>query len=121
VLVPPVPPEKRRIPRERKRFQVNFSANGINGVGFTGNVSSTGMQLHSKFTTSPGGLLTGQISGPDGAKLNFKAEIRWVHKATGPLAQLVQGSMGLRFVVPPSETHLKTLVTPPSPGRGTRA
>jgi hypothetical protein len=106
--------------RERKRLQVNFEAKGIKGVGFTENVSSDGMNLHSKFTTAPGNLVSGQISFPDGAKLDFQAEIRWVNKPIGPLAQLVQGSMGLRFTVQPRESDLSALASTPQPSRPTK-
>jgi len=117
----PTGPEKRGKKRERKRFQVNFEAKGIRGVGFTENVSSDGMHLHSKFTSTPGSLVSGQISFPDGVKLDFRAEIRWVHKPIGPLSQLVQGSMGLRFTAPPRASDLSALVTPVPPSRPAKA
>jgi hypothetical protein len=99
--------------RQRKRCQVRFDASGIDGRGFTDNISPTGMLIHSKLTSSPGSILRGEIFLPDGAKMNFEAEVRWVHKATGQLAELFQNSMGLKFLAPPGEAYFQLLLKSP--------
>ena len=111
--VPSKRPRSRRIvARLRKRFQIRFDAKGVGGTGFTGNVSPSGMLIHSKLTTSPGTVLRGKMFLPDGAAMEFEAEVRWVHKAIGQLAELFRNSMGLRFVAPPGEAYFQLLVKP---------
>jgi hypothetical protein len=99
--------------RQRKRCQVKFDANGIDGAGFTGNLSPSGMLIHSKLTSSPGSILRGQLFLPGGDKTEFEAEVRWVQKATGQLAELFQNSMGLKFLVPPGEAYFQLLMKSP--------
>jgi len=99
--------------RQRKRCQVRFEAGGIDGAGFTGNLSPTGMLIHSKLTTPPGSILRGQLFLPGGAKMDFEAEVRWVQKATGQLAELFKNSMGLKFLVPPGEGYFQLLMHSP--------
>jgi hypothetical protein len=108
--------EQRSVARQRKRFQVQFESGGIGGVGFTGNLSATGLQLHSKFTLAPGSILRGKLVISGGTQLEFQAEVRWVHRASGQLAQLFQSSMGLRFLVPPGESYLQQVLKPPAAG-----
>jgi hypothetical protein len=72
------------------------------------------MMIHSKVTSSPGSVVRGQIFLPGGAKLDFEAEVRWVQKATGQLAELFKNSMGLKFVVPPGEAYFQLLMKSPA-------
>jgi PilZ domain len=109
---------KATLQRQRRRCQVRFDAKGIDGAGFTDNLSPTGMLIHSKLTSSPGSILRGQIFLPDGAKMDFEAEVRWVHKATGQLADLFQNSMGMKFLVPPSEAYFQLLLKSPTSRSG---
>jgi len=102
--------EKRGIQRYRKRFQVRFDAMGVAGTGFTGNVSPTGMRIHSKLAPTPGSILRGMLFLHDSAPMEFRAQVRWVHKAAGPLVQLFQSAMGLKFVVPPGENYFRLLL-----------
>jgi hypothetical protein len=101
--------EKRSAQRDRKRFAVKFEAQGVDGGGFTANLSATGMQIHSNLALVPGSVLRGQMALPGGSKMEFEAEVRWVYRVTGPLAQLMQNSMGLKFVVPPTEVYFRLL------------
>jgi hypothetical protein len=101
--------EKRSVQRDRRRFPVKFEAQGVDGTGFTANVSATGMQIHSNLALAPGSVIRGRMVLPGGIEMDFEAEVRWVYKVTGPLAQLVQTSIGLKFVVPPSEVYFRLL------------
>jgi hypothetical protein len=102
--------EKRGVQRQRRRLQVRFDARGVAGTGFTGNLSPAGMHIQSKHTSAPGSILRGQILLPGSAHTDFQAQVRWVHKATGPLVQLIQSAMGLKFVVPPGEAYFQLLL-----------
>jgi hypothetical protein len=106
--------EKRRIQRQRKRLQVRFDAKGIAGTGFTGNLSPTGMCIDSRVTSAPGSVVRGQILLPGSAPMEFQAQVRWVHKATGPLVQLFQSTMGLKFIAPPTENYFQLLLESPT-------
>jgi PilZ domain len=102
--------QKRSMTRLRKRLQVKFEKKeGGAGMGFTENVSATGMLVHSNFICKPGTSLTGTLQMPGGGEVRFEAQVRWASKAEGPLAQLVKNSMGLRFVVAPEERFYQLL------------
>lgn len=98
--------------RYRKRMQVGFEGKAGSGVGFTENVSATGMLLHSNFVCAAGTALRGRIQLPSGGEVRFEAEVRWARRAEGALAGLTKSSMGLRFLVPPEERFYQLLAKP---------
>jgi PilZ domain len=102
--------DKRRVQRQRKRFQVRFDAKGIVGTGFTGNLSPSGLRIDSRVTSAPGSIVRGQILLSGNAPMDFQAQVRWVHKASGPLVHMFQSAMGLKFIAPPSENYFQLLL-----------
>jgi hypothetical protein len=101
--------------RLRKRLQIKFEGKTGSGVGFTENISPTGLLVNSNFTVAPGTTLTGTLQLPNGGEVRFEAQVRWARRAEGPLAQLIKSQMGLRFMVPPEERFYQLLAKPPAP------
>jgi hypothetical protein len=99
---------KRSLNRPRKRLQIKFESQAGSGMGFTENISAGGLLLHSNLVCPPGTLLRGTIQ-LGAQELRFDAEVRWARKTTGPLAQFMKNSMGLRFVTPPDERFYQLL------------
>ncbi len=104
---------KRSMTRLRKRLQIKFEGASGSGVGFTENVSATGLLVHSSHVCAPGVAVQGTLQLPDGGQVHFEAQVRWSRRAEGPLAQLQKSLMGLRFLVPPEERFYQLLVKPP--------
>jgi hypothetical protein len=104
--------QKRFMTRLRKRLQIKFEGKGGSGMGFTENVSATGLLVHSNLVCAPGAALSGTLQLPGGVAMQFKAQVAWMRRAEGPLAQLVKNSMGLRFVEPPDERFYQLLAKP---------
>ncbi len=98
--------------RFRKRLQVNFEGKGASGIGFTENVSATGMLVRSNAVCAPGTSLKGTLQLPGGGEVRFEAQVRWAHRAEGALAGLRKSSMGVRFLVPPEERFYQLLAKP---------
>jgi hypothetical protein len=98
--------------RPRRRLQIRFDSKVGSGVGFTENVSAGGLLLHSNMVCVPGTTINGTLQLPGNQEIRFQAEVRWSRKTTGPLAQFMKNSMGLRFLTPPDERFYQLLVKP---------
>jgi steroid delta-isomerase-like uncharacterized protein len=117
LLAPPRPPSysaaaAKPMTRFRKRLQVAFEGKEGAGLGFTENVSATGMLVHSNFVCAAGTSLHGKIQLPGGGEVRFEAQVRWARRAEGAFAGLKKSSMGVRFVTPPEERFYQLLVKP---------
>lgn len=99
----------------RRRLQVKFHGQAATGLGFTENVSPTGMLVHSNVTCAPGHPVSGTLLVPGSGEVHFEAQVIWVRRATGPLAQLTKNSMGMRFTLPPDESFYRLLAKPDAP------
>jgi steroid delta-isomerase-like uncharacterized protein len=106
------PPAAKPMKRFRKRLQVTFEGKGGAGMGFTENVSATGMLVRSNAVCAPGTPVRGTLQLPDGGEVRFEAQVRWSHRAEGALAGLKKSSMGLRFMTPPEERFYQLLAKP---------
>jgi hypothetical protein len=104
--------DKRSMTRLRRRMQIKFEGTSGAGMGFTENVSATGLLVHSSHVFAPGTAVHGTLQLPGGNQVHFEAQVRWSRRAEGPLAQLLSNSMGLCFLVPPEECFYQLLVKP---------
>ncbi len=102
----------RAMPRIRRRLQVKFSGPGASGMGFTENISATGMLLHSMAACKPGLTISGTMTIPGAGEVPFEARVTWLRRITGPLAQFTKNSMGVTFTRAPDEAFYRLLTGP---------
>ena len=97
------PRPKQASPRYRRRVEVRYSAGGLaERIGYSGNISLSGMMLRTPVVLPPGTCLTLDIHFPTEV-LRLEGRVMWARE--GPLTLLSTGriGMGIRFVDPPEE------------------
>ncbi len=101
--------QKRLLARQRKRLQLELSGPAGAGMGFTENVSATGLLVHSNLVFPPGSRVRVTLRLPDGGTTSFDTEVRWSRRVEGALALTAKNSMGLRLLAPPDEGFYQLL------------
>jgi len=97
------PRAKQVSPRYRRRVEVRYVGAGYpERVGFSGNISLSGMMLRTPVVLPPGTILTLDIYFP-AQILRLEGRVMWARE--GPMTLLSTGriGMGIRFVDPPEE------------------
>jgi uncharacterized protein (TIGR02266 family) len=95
-------PEKRIAPRSRKRLSVRFGIDETDKLGFTRNVSSTGLFVQTNLPLPPGTLIRLEIAFPERTFV-MMGRVAWAKKVPAQLAHVLECGMGVRFVQPPPE------------------
>jgi len=99
--VSPRPDQK--TPRHRRRVEVRYRKEGRpEQIGFSGNISTTGMMLRTPRVHPPGTILTLELRFPR-KTIVLTGRVMWARE--GPLVWLATGKigMGIKFVDPPGE------------------
>jgi hypothetical protein len=89
--------------RYRRRLEVRYVADGhAPALGYSGNISNTGMMIRTPNVLAAGTFLDMQLSLP-GGPLALQGTVVWAR--TGPMTWLATGriGMGIRFIDPPAE------------------
>lgn len=94
--------KKQEARRARRRIEVRYGHGGARFIGYSRNVSRTGMMVAAVRVFEPGTLLDLEIKLPSGSFL-LKGTVIWARE--GPLQWLSSGrvGMGVSFVDPPQE------------------
>lgn len=90
-------------PRYRRRVEVRYVGAGRKErIGFSGNISLSGMMLRTPVVLPPGTILDLEIHFPTHI-LTLQGRVMWARE--GPLSLLSTGriGMGIRFIDPPPE------------------
>ena len=90
-------------PRYRRRVEVRYIADGIaERIGYSGNISLSGMMLRTPKALPPGTIVALQIHFPSQV-LELEGRVMWARE--GPLTLLSTGriGMGIRFIDPPED------------------
>jgi len=89
--------------RYRRRLEVHYAARGhAPQIGFSGNISNTGMMIRTPNVLAPGTDVEMELRLPDGT-IAVNGYVVWAR--TGPMSWLATGriGMGIRFVDPPAD------------------
>ena len=89
-------------PRHRRRVEVRYAPRGRpEQIGFSGNISVSGMMLRTPRVHPPGTLLTLEVRFPQGP-ITLTGRVMWARE--GPMTWLPTGKigMGIKFVDPPA-------------------
>jgi hypothetical protein len=88
--------------RARRRIQVRYGPEGPRFIGYSRNISRTGMMVAAIRVFAPGTILDLEVKLPAGT-FRLKGEVKWARE--GSLQWLSTGrvGMGLTFIDPPPE------------------
>lgn len=90
--------ERRVLKRFRKRIKLRFGPDGPKQIGFTEDISDTGIFLRSTIVHRPNTILSIALSihGPD--DVVFQGRIMWARKVPHNLMNKIKGGMGIRIL-----------------------
>ncbi len=86
--------------RARRRVEVRFGPDDLQFIGYSGNVSRSGIMVRSVRVFAPGTVLNLELKFPDGT-FRVRGEVVWARE--GPVQFLSTGrvGMGITFLQPP--------------------
>ena len=92
----------RRIKRARSRLLVRFGTTVPDKMGFTKNVSESGLFIHTNQVFRPGTTVQLSVQFPDRV-LTFWGRVIWAKRVPPQLAHILECGMGIRFMDPSPE------------------
>jgi len=99
--------EKRSRHRIAKRLFIRFGPDNVLNIGFTGDISLTGIFIKTNTIFSPGSILTMEIELPDSKILHLRGTVMWAKRVPPTLVRHIRKSgMGVR-ILQPSEEFIK--------------
>ena len=104
-------PERRNLKRHRKRLQLRFGSDGPSRLGFTEDLSDTGIFLRSTFVHRPNTVLKVYLNVNDKSDVAFEGRVMWARKVPHNLMDKIKGGMGIRILsFSEGEATYRTLV-----------
>jgi hypothetical protein len=92
----------RKVRRSRRRFAVRFGTRAPERLGYTQNISESGLYIETNFIIDPGTDLQLEIDTP--AKMfEMWATVVWARRYPMNLQKLMRGGLGCRFAFPSQE------------------
>ena len=99
--------EKRTKNRIARRLFIRFGLDDVLNIGFTGDLSITGIFIKTNTIFAPGSILTLEMELPDSKIVHLKGTVMWARRVPPSLVRHIKkGGMGVR-VLQPSEEYLK--------------
>jgi hypothetical protein len=92
----------RRIKRARSRLLVRFGTTVPDKMGFTKNVSESGLFIHTNQVFRPGTTVQLSVQFPDRV-FTFWGRVVWAKRVPAQLAHILECGMGICFVDPSPE------------------
>lgn len=90
--------DKRGNARHRRRIQLRYGLDGPDRIGFTEDISDTGIFIMSPMVIPPGKILFVELTLNDGTTILVKGRIMWAKKVPQNLLRKVKGGMGVRIL-----------------------
>lgn len=91
--------DQRDIKRIKKRFSIRFGIDEAVRVGFTEDISTTGMFIKTPHVITPNSRIIIRFDLPDAAGVELEARVMWAKKVPANLFHLIKKSgMGVRFL-----------------------
>lgn len=91
--------EKRRKSRFRKRLRVMYGTNIPSKVGFTSDISESGLCIKSFIVYAPGELVLLELETSDGVVIRAEGRVHWARKVPPNLLRKVKhAGMGVKIV-----------------------
>ena len=90
--------DKRDIARHKKRIQLRFGLEEANKIGFTEDISTTGIFIKSPMVMNPGKIIFVELKLADDSIITIKGRIMWAKRVPQSLLGKVKGGMGIHIV-----------------------
>lgn len=90
--------DKREDSRHRRRFQLRYGLEKPDKLGFTEDISETGIFIRSPQVLQPGKILHVELKLSDGTLVLVKGRIMWAKRVPQNLMNKVKGGMGIRIL-----------------------
>lgn len=89
--------DKRRTTRFRKRLSLRFGIDETSKIGFTEDISDTGIFIRSAAPLGPNNILTIEIRTLKGETILLKGRVMWAKKVPQNMMHRIKGGMGVRI------------------------
>ena len=90
--------DKRDITRHKKRIQLRFGLEEAKTIGFTEDISTTGIFIKSPMVMNPGKILFVEFKLADDSIITIKGRIMWAKRVPQSLLGKVKGGMGIHIL-----------------------
>jgi hypothetical protein len=104
-------PEKRQLPRKKRRLTVEFSWDKRPCTGFTYDISASAMFVRSVRIPTVGTRLTIKLFLPDESQVSIPGAVVRSFRVPGSLARVIPSGFCLRILERPPESLLSYLAT----------
>lgn len=103
--------ERRDLKRYRKRLQLRYGPDGPSRIGFTEDLSDTGIFLRSTYVHPPNTILEIFMNVKEQHDVVFKGRVMWARRVPPNLMNKIKGGMGVRILtfVAGEETYRELL------------
>lgn len=92
-------PDKRRKTRIRRRVRVMYGPEIPSKVGFTSDISETGLCVKSFTVYKPGEILLLEIETPDGHTIRLEGRVHWARRVPPNMLRKVKhAGMGVKII-----------------------
>ena len=91
--------DNRGVKRAKSRLMVRFGETVPNKVGFTANISESGLYLRTNSVFRPGSTIQLAVQFPD-RTFTFWGGVVWAKQVPPQLAHILECGMGIRFIDP---------------------
>ncbi len=89
--------DKRHTARFRKRLSLKFGIDDTSKIGFTEDISDTGIFIRTATPIAPNTILTVEIRTVADEVVRLKGRIMWAKKVPQNMMHRIKGGMGLRI------------------------
>jgi Tfp pilus assembly protein PilZ len=90
--------DKRDIKRHKKRIQLRYGLEGPDKIGFTEDISDTGIFIKSPQVMNPGKIIFVELRLSDQSNILVKGRVMWAKKVPQSLLGKVKGGMGIHIL-----------------------
>lgn len=90
--------DKRVVDRHKRRFQLRYGLEKPDKIGFTEDISDTGIFVKSPQVIQPGKILFVELRLRDDTLVLIKGRIMWAKRVPQNLMRKVKGGMGVRII-----------------------
>ncbi|PLY04160.1 MAG: pilus assembly protein PilZ [Desulfuromonas sp.] len=91
-------PERRDLKRYRKRLQLRYGPDGPSRIGFTEDLSDTGIFLRSTIVHNPNTVLQVCMNVAGQQDVIFRGRVMWARRVPANLMNKVKGGMGVHIL-----------------------
>jgi len=91
-------PERRDLKRFRKRLQLRYGPEGPSRLGFTEDLSDTGIFLRATYVHNPNTVLNIYINVNGQQDVVFRGRVMWARRVPSNLMNKIKGGMGIHIL-----------------------